>query len=47
MQLPEKQTSSFKYQIDGLLKKDLQGGEHKSLLDGAMKCCCYNKFIFR
>ena len=35
--LPEKQTSSFKYTIDGLLKKDLTGGEHKSLLDGAMK----------
>ena len=34
--LPEKQTSSFKYSIDGLLKKDLLGGEHKSLLDGAM-----------
>ena len=34
--LPEKQTSSFKYSIDGLLKKDLGGDEHKSLLDGAM-----------
>ena len=35
-ELPEKQTSSFKYSIDGLLKKDLGGEEHKSLLDGAM-----------
>ena len=35
-ELPEKQTSSFKYTIDGLLKKDLGGEEHKSLLDGAM-----------
>ena len=35
-ELPEKQTSSFKYSIDGLLKKDLGGEEHKSLLDGAI-----------
>ena len=44
--LPEKQTSSFKYQIDGLLKKDLQGGEHKSLLDGAMNAAATtNSFL--
>jgi len=44
--LPEKQTSSFKYSIDGLLKKDLLGGEHKSLLDGAMNAAATtNSFL--
>ena len=44
--LPEKQTSSFKYQIDGLLKKDLLGGEHKSLLNGAMNAAATtNSFL--
>ena len=44
--LPEKQTSSFKYQIDGLLKKDLSGGEHKSLLNGAMNAAATtNSFL--
>lgn len=33
---PKKQTSSVKYVIDGLLKKDLLPKEHQSLLDGAM-----------
>ena len=44
--LPEKQTSSFKYSIDGLLKKDLGGDEHKSLLDGAMNAAATtNSFL--
>ena len=44
--LPEKQTSSFKYAIDGLLKKDLGGDEHKSLLDGAMNAAATtNSFL--
>ena len=44
--LPEKQTSSFKYSIDGLLKKDLGGEEHKSLLDGAMNAAATtNSFL--
>ena len=44
--LPEKQTSSFKYSIDGLLKKDLTGGEHKSLLNGAMNAAATtNSFL--
>ena len=45
-ELPEKQTSSFKYTIDGLLKKDLGGGEHKSLLNGAMNAAATtNSFL--
>ena len=45
-ELPEKQTSSFKYSIDGLLKKDLGGEEHKSLLDGAMNAAATtNSFL--
>ena len=45
-ELPEKQTSSFKYTIDGLLKKDLGGEEHKSLLDGAMNAAATtNSFL--
>ena len=44
--LPDKQTSSFKYSIDGLLKKDLGGDEHKSLLDGAMNAAATtNSFL--
>lgn len=43
---PKKQTSSFKYVIDGLLKKDLSGGKHKSLLDGAMNAAATtNSFL--
>ena len=45
-ELPEKQTSSFKYTIDGLLKKDLGGGEHKSLINGAMNAAATtNSFL--
>ena len=45
-ELPEKQTSSFKYTIDGLLKKDLGSGEHKSLINGAMNAAATtNSFL--
>ena len=45
-ELPEKQTSSFKYTIDGLLKKDLGAGEHKSLINGAMNAAATtNSFL--
>ncbi len=43
---PKKQTSSVKYVIDGLLKKDLSSGKHKSLLDGAMNAAATtNSFL--
>ena len=45
-ELPEKQTSSFKYTIDGLLKKDLGAGEHNSLMSGAMNAAATtNSFL--
>ena len=44
-ELPKAQTSSFKYSIDGLLKKDLTGS-HESLLDGSMNAAATtNSFL--
>ena len=45
-ELPAKQTSSFKYAIDGLLKKDLGSGEHKSLVDDSISAAATtNSFL--
>ena len=45
-ELPAKQTSSFKYTIDGLLKKDLSSGEHKSLVDDSINAAATtNSFL--
>ena len=45
-ELPAKQTSSFKYVIDGLLKKDLSSGEHKSLVDDSISAAATtNSFL--
>ena len=45
-ELPAKQTSSFKYSIDGLLKKDLSSGEHKSLVDDSISAAATtNSFL--
>ena len=45
-ELPAKQTSSFKYTIDGLLKKDLSSGEHKSLVDDSISAAATtNSFL--
>ena len=44
-ELPHAQTSSYKYSIDGLLKKDLSGS-HESLLDGSMNAAATtNSFL--
>ena len=45
-ELPAKQTSSFKYTIDGLLKKDLSSGEHESLVDDSINAAATtNSFL--
>lgn len=45
-ELPAKQTSSFKYVIDGLLKKDLSSGEHESLVDDSISAAATtNSFL--
>ena len=45
-ELPAKQTSSFKYAIDGLLKKDLGSDEHKSLVDDSISAAATtNSFL--
>ena len=45
-ELPAKQTSSFKYAIDGLLKKDLGSSEHKSLVDDSISAAATtNSFL--
>ena len=45
-ELPAKQTSSFKYTIDGLLKKDLSSGEHESLVDDSISAAATtNSFL--
>ena len=45
-ELPAKQTSSVKYVIDGLLKKDLSSGEHESLVDDSISAAATtNSFL--